>query len=133
MSFSLKIVTPKGIYLEKTVDMLNIRTTSGNIGVLANHLPLASPVEICEMNYVIGGKKTYYAISGGFIYVGKTETTIIANAIETPEEIDLNRAKAAKERAEKRLSKLGDDIDIARAEIALKRAMNRINVKETNY
>lgn len=127
-TFPLKIVTPKGIYLEKDVDILNIRTTNGQIGILAHHLPLASAIEISEMDYVANGERFIYAIAGGFVYVGNDETTIIANSIESQEEIDLARANQAKQRAEKRLS--SGDGDILRAEIALKKAINRIHVKE---
>lgn len=127
-TFPLKIVTPKGIYLEKDVDILNIRTTNGQIGILAHHLPLASAIEISEMDYVANGERSIYAIAGGFVYVGNDETTIIANSIESQEEIDLARANQAKQRAEKRLS--SGDGDILRAEIALKKAINRIHVKE---
>ena len=126
-TFNLKIITPKGIYKETEVEMINIRTTGGQIGVLARHLPLASGVEISEMNYIANGQKQRFALSGGFIYVGDDETTIIANAIESPEEIDLRRAEEAKTRAETRLT--NKDCDIQRAEIALKKAITRINVK----
>lgn len=126
-TFNLKIITPKGIYKETEVEMINIRTTGGQIGVLARHLPLASGVEISEMNYVINGEKYKFAISGGFIYVSDDETTIIANSIESPEEIDLRRAEEAKRRAETRLT--NRDCDIQRAELALKKAITRINVK----
>lgn len=126
-TFPLKIVTPKGVYAQFDVDILNIRTTNGQIGILAHHLPLASAIEISEMNFVMNNHRTYYAIGGGFVYVGSDETTIIANSIESQEEIDLNRANAAKIRAEERL--LNKDGDIIRAEIALRKAMNRINVK----
>ena len=126
-TFNLKIITPKGIYKETEVEMINIRTTGGQIGVLARHLPLASGVEISEMNYIANGQKHRFALSGGFIYVGDDETTIIANAIESPEEIDLRRAEEAKTRAETRLT--NKDCDIQRAEIALKKAITRINVK----
>lgn len=126
-TFNLKIITPKGIYKETEVEMINIRTTGGQIGVLARHLPLASGVEISEMNCIINGEKQRFAISGGFIYVGDDETTIIANSIESPEEIDLRRAEEAKRRAETRLT--NRDCDIQRAELALKKAITRINVK----
>lgn len=126
-TFKLKIVTPRGIYKETEVEMLNLRTTSGQIGILANHLPLASAIDISEMNYIIQGERYKFAIAGGFVYVNDDETTIIANAIESPEEIDLRRAEEAKRRAE---SKLQDkDGDILRAEIALRKAILRIRVK----
>lgn len=129
MTFTLKIVTPKGIYLEKEVDILNIRTTSGQIGILANHLPLASAIEISEMEYAIGKDRYKYAIGGGFVYVSTDDTTIIANSIESQEEIDLARAKQAQERAEDRLKSKDPELDVLRAEIALKKAINRIRVK----
>ncbi len=127
-NFKLKIVTPKGIYKETEIEILNIRTTAGQMGILASHLPLASGLEISEMNYVENGERKHFSIAGGFVYVGENETTLIVNAIESPEEIDLSRAEEAKKRAEKRLSQKSN-IDIARAEIALKRALTRINVK----
>lgn len=127
-TFRLKIVTPKGIYKETDIEILNIRTTAGQMGILASHLPLASGLEISEMNYVEKGERKHFSISGGFVYVGEDETTLIVNAIESPEEIYLARAEAAKKRAEERLAKLSD-IDMKRAEIALKKAITRINVK----
>ena len=127
MSFKLSIVTPKGIYKEVEVEILNLVTTNGQIGILAHHMPLASGIEISEMSYVENGQRYTYAISGGFVYVGDIETTIIANAIESPEEIDLKRAEDAKKRAEGYLQ--NPDMDLKRAEVALKRAINRIHVK----
>lgn len=128
-NFKLKIVTPKGIYREVEIEMLNIRTTDGQIGILANHMPLASGIQISQMNYIINGKREKFAIAGGFVYVSETETTIIANAIESEEEIDIQRAMAAKQKAEKRIMDV-TDIDMLRAEAALQRAITRINVKD---
>lgn len=131
--FKLKIVTPRGIYRETEVEMLNLRTTSGQIGILANHLPLASAIDISEMNYIKDGQRYKFALAGGFVYVNDDETTIIANAIESPEEIDLRRAQEAKARAEERLhNQSNDDMDILRAEVALRKAITRIRVKNEN-
>ena len=122
--FKLKIVTPRGIYKETEVEMLNLRTTSGQIGILANHLPLASAIDISEMNYIKDGQRYKFALAGGFVYVNDDETTIIANAIESPEEIDLRRAQEAKARAEERLhNQSNDDMDILRAVVALRKAI----------
>ncbi|WP_028042663.1 ATP synthase F1 subunit epsilon [Candidatus Stoquefichus massiliensis] len=126
-TFKLRIVTPRGIYKETEVEMLNLRTTSGQIGILANHLPLASAIDISEMNYISKGERYKFALSGGFVYVNDDETTIIANAIESPEEIDLRRAEEAKRRAESKLQ--DENADILRAEIALRKAILRIRVK----
>ena len=131
-TFKLRIVTPKGVYRETDVEMLNLRTTAGQIGILANHMPLASSIEISEMNYIDANhQKQYFAIAGGFVYVGEKDTTIMTSAIESSSEIDLGRAESSKQRAEERL-KNKQDIDILRAEIALKKAMTRINVKTTH-
>ena len=131
--FKLRIVTPRGIYKETEVEMLNLRTTSGQIGILANHLPLVSAIDISEMNYIKDGHRYKFALAGGFVYVNDDETTIIANAIESPEEIDLRRAQEAKARAEERLhNKSNDDMDILRAEVALRKAITRIRVKNEN-
>ncbi|MBM6840563.1 F0F1 ATP synthase subunit epsilon [[Clostridium] spiroforme] len=127
--FKLKIITPHGIYQEVEIDQINIRTTAGQIGILAHHIPLASGVEISQMNYIVDGKKTYFAVAGGFVHVNENETTLIANAIESQEEIDLHRAEEAKQRAEERLQNKNSDTDILRAEIALRRALTRIHVK----
>ena len=128
-NFTLKIVTPKGIYKEVEVSLLNLNTTSGQLGILANHIPLASGLAIGSMNYIENGNRHHFAIGGGFVYVTKEVTTIIANSIESNEEIDINRANEAKERAQKRLAQKASDIDVKRAELALKKALNRISVK----
>ena len=119
--FKLKIVTPSGIYQEVEVNQLNLRTTAGQVGILAHHMPLASGIEISEMSYIIDKQRHIFAIGGGFIYV---------NDDETKEEIDLNRAKEAKRRAEQRIKEVTEKTDLLRAEIALKKAITRINVKE---
>ena len=129
-TFQVKIVTPKGIYRTSEIEMLNVRTTMGQIGILANHMPLASAIEISEMNMIQNGNREEFAIAGGFIYVGEEETTIIANAIESQSEIDIDRAKDAKKRAEERIHHKSADIDMLRAEAALKRAIVRIHVKD---
>ncbi|MBO6046207.1 MAG: ATP synthase F1 subunit epsilon [Erysipelotrichaceae bacterium] len=133
-NFHLKIVTPSGVYREEEVELLNIVTPLGQTGILANHMPLASPVEISRLEYVQGKDRYEFAIGGGFVYVeAGNKVTVIGNSIESKEEIDLQRAEEAKMRAENRLKTKGvrQDLDIARAEIALKKAIIRINVK--NY
>lgn len=129
-TFHLEIVTPKGVYRKVDVEMLNLRTTTGQIGIYANHIPLASVIEISDMDYIEDGKRNIFAIAGGFVYVNDIETTIIANAIESQEEIDLLRAEDAKARAEEILNRKENNMDIARAEIALKKALTRIKVKQ---
>ena len=127
--FRLKIVTPKGVYQEVEVDQLNLCSTAGQIGILAHHIPLATGVEISMMSYIIDNQRYEFALGGGFVYVSDNETNLIVNSIESKEEIDLNRAKEAKSRAEQRIKNSDEDTDVIRAEIALKKAINRIRVK----
>ncbi len=128
--FKLEIVTPKGIYRKVDVEILNIRTPLGQMGILADHIPLATPIEISQMDYMSQGQRYTFAIAGGFVYVGQEETRVIANAIESSDEIDEQRALKAKERAEQRLKSKNEEIDFMRAQLALKRALVRIQVKE---
>ena len=92
--FKLKIITPQGIYQEVEIDQINLDTTAGQIGILAHHIPLASGVKVSQMNYIIDGKRTYFSVAGGFIYVNETERLKIQN-----NEIDMLRAQAALQRA----------------------------------
>lgn len=132
-NFLLKILTPSGLYRQEEVQILNIKTQDGYVGILAGHMPFASGVEVSKLNYRDANNQVKeYAISGGFLYVGTNETTVLANTIESKEEIDLVRAQKAKEKAESRLASHDSNIDLIRAEIALKRALNRIDVKGLN-
>mgnify|MGYP000009410390 FL=1 len=130
--FKLKIITPKGVYQEVEVNQLNLRSTGGQIGILAHHIPLATGVEISMMSYIIDNQRYEFAVGNGFIYVNDNETKLIVDSIESKEEIDLNRAKEAKKRAEERIKNSSESTDLQRAEIALKKAINRIRVKELN-
>ena len=124
----LHIVTPAGTYRDLDVDMLNITTTDGQIGILPHHIPLAAGVAISEMNYKLDGQYYKFAIAGGFLHITSDNTvTVIGNAVESPEEIDLRRAEEAAQRAKERMKQ--KDIDFKRAEVALKKALVRIDVK----
>ncbi len=128
--FHLKIVTPKGTYREVDAELLNVKTTDGYIGILAHHIPLAAGVDISEMHYIVDGQKYEFAVAGGFVYVSPENTvTLIANVIESQDEIDLKRAQEAEKRARERLAKDGNGLDVKRAELALKKALVRENVK----
>lgn len=128
--FKLKIIHPKGVYYEGQVEILNVVTPEGRMGILANMLPYAGVLDIGEMNFIEKGERKFYFVSGGFIYVKRDEVTLITDAIESAEEIDLKRAEAAKERAQKRIQAKADNLDLMRAELALKRAITRIRVKQ---
>ncbi len=129
MKIHLKIIDLDGIYLQSDVDLINIVTTSGELTILANHLPLIANIKISHMYTKNDGIIINYAIAGGVLFVSESECKIITNAIENEEEIDFTRANDAKLRAEDRLKSPNDNIDIKRAEIALQRALNRLSMK----
>lgn len=127
--FMLEIVTPDRKFFEEEVDMVIVRGVEGDLGILKGRAPLVTPLDIGKIKIKQDGKIRIAAIAGGYVEVGNEKTTIISDAAEWPEEIDIDRAKGAKQRAEERL-KRRDNIDIARAEIALRKAVNRIRVAE---
>lgn len=129
MKLKLTIINLEGIYLKKEVDLVNLMTASGNVTILANHLPLISTIDISHLYIKNDGIITNYAIAGGTLFVSEIECKIITSAIESDSEIDFTRAKNAKERAERRMSSADSNIDLKRAEIALKKAINRLTLK----
>ncbi len=128
MMIHVRIVTPKGIYKEFDTPILNIPTVDGERGLLPNHMPLVTMLTIGVMSSDENGQRNYYAVTNGLFYFRDNVVEIMTDTIENREEIDLDRATSAKERAEKRLQSNDPNIDQKRAELALKRAMNRIRV-----
>src|SRR5690606_2671733 len=112
----LEIVTPeRTVYAKENVKMVITHAAKGDIGILPNHAPLISTLEPTIVRVKLGeDQKEKVAVSGGFLEVRSNQVTILAEAAELPSEIDVERAKAAKERAEKRL-KQKEKIDAVRA------------------
>ena len=130
MGFLLEIITPRGIYFTEEVDSLTIKMTTGYRTFLAGHMPLIGSLDYAPMHLVKNGKLENYAVHGGAINVTKEKVIVICNAIESADEIDKNRALAAKERAEKRLKEKDPNIDLKRAQLALQRSLIRLMVLE---
>ncbi len=128
--FNFKIYTSDGKTLQDEVDILNVVTTTGAMGILANHLPLIGIIDISQFNYKKDGETFYFAISGGVLNVKKDGVTILAESFEQDSEIDFARAEQAKIRAEERLKSHELDIDVKRAEIALKKSLNRLSLRK---
>lgn len=124
---NLEILTPFGNYFSGSVDALLFHSEDFYSEILPSHSPLISSVSISKLTIKNDGHFSIFAISGGVIRVQKDKTTLLVNSIESKDEIDIERAHKAKARAEK-LLKNKAEIDVIRAELALKRALNRINV-----
>lgn len=127
----LKVVTPDKLFFEGEIDMLVARTIEGDVGILLNHSPLVTILDIGRLVIKDGDERKIAACAGGYIDVRNNNITVVSDACEWEEEIDINRAQRAKERASKRLE--DKDTDTFKAELALKKAINRINVGNKNY
>ncbi|WP_350343522.1 F0F1 ATP synthase subunit epsilon [Proteinivorax tanatarense] len=130
MNFLFELVTPEKKVYSDEVDMIIAKAIDGDIGIMANHTPIVTPLAIDQLCIKKDGKKEYIAIGGGILEVSKEKTMVLVETAETPEEINIQRAKEAKERAEERLKNPDRDTDVKKAEVALKRALNRIEVVE---
>lgn len=124
--FEFKIIEPDGMFFEGEGEFLEFTSVEGRMGVYKNHIPLTTILEPCVIKIHANGETKKAAALGGFIEIQKERITILAEDANWPEEIDVERAKAAKQRAEERLSKREAGLDVVRAEAALKRAMARI-------
>ena len=127
--FKLQIISPDGKRLNDEVEILNVVTSGGAIGIMAKHLPLVAVLEISHMNYKKDGKIYEFSISGGILNVTKESTIVLAETFESKDEIDIERANKSKLRAERRLESKDPNVDLKRAEISLKRALNRLSLK----
>ncbi|MBR2768686.1 MAG: ATP synthase F1 subunit epsilon [Solobacterium sp.] len=126
----VRIITPLGLYKEFDTPYLNFQTTDGDRGILPNHMPLVSSLKIGKMSSEENGVRNLYAVSGGLLYFHRNVAEILTDSIENKNEIDAERAKSAKERAEDRLAGKYGNVDTRRAQLALARALNRLNVYE---
>lgn len=127
----LKVVTPDKLFFEGEIDMLVARTIEGDVGILLNHSPLVTILDIGRLVIKDGDERKIAACAGGYIDVRNNNITVVSDACEWEDEIDINRAERAKERASKRLE--DKSTDTFKAELALKKAINRINVGNKNY
>ncbi|WP_425446166.1 F0F1 ATP synthase subunit epsilon [Dethiothermospora halolimnae] len=127
--FVLEIVTPDRKFFEEEVDRVVVRGQEGDLGIMKNHIPLVTPLNIGRIKISQNNEEKEATIAGGYVEVGRDKTTIITDAAEWPEEIDVKRAEESKKRAEERLNKKSsDEVDLMRAEVAFRKALNRINM-----
>ncbi|OPY07334.1 MAG: ATP synthase epsilon chain [Syntrophus sp. PtaB.Bin001] len=127
----LEIVTPEQMAFSGQVEEVTIPGTEGEFGVLRGHESLLSSVEIGELCIIEGTKKRFYAVNKGFAEVTANKVTVLVETAESAEQINKERALRAKERAEEKISKLSrEDLEFELINLALMRAINRINVAD---
>ncbi len=128
-TFLLEIVTPEHVVFSEQVSSLSVRGIEGELGILPGHIPFVTPLQVAPITIRMEGKILPVAVHGGFVEVQGNKVIVLAESAEMPQEIDIDRALAARERAERRLhAGARDRIDHRRAELSLQRAITRINV-----
>ena len=127
-SFRLRIVTPSRELVREDVGEAQVPGKEGYLGILPGHAPLISELTVGEISYQRGRDASHLSVSGGFVEVLPDQVTILAETAEKADEIDVARAQAAKDRAEKLLHTPEPDTDLSQATIALQRALIRLQV-----
>lgn len=127
--FNLTIVTPERSFFSDDVDMVIVNALEGEMAVLKNRLPIITPLKTGKIRIFNDNNERVAAVVDGYISVGTYSTIVVTNAAEWPEEIDVERALEAKRQAEERL-KRDKGKDVIQAQLALRRALNRIEVSK---
>lgn len=133
---NVQVVTPNGVRYDHRASYISVATPDGELGILPGHVNLIAPLTIHEMKVRRtneDSKVDWLAVHGGIIEVKDNQITVVADSAERSRDIDVSRAKRAKLKAEQELAQAqeADDIDqVRRAQVALRRALNRISVSE---
>jgi F-type H+-transporting ATPase subunit epsilon len=125
---TLEIVTPDRALVTEQVDEVELPGADGYFGVLPGHTPLLASLRVGELWYRIGQEKFYLAVAFGFVEVLPDRVTVLAQIAERAQDIDVARAEAAKKRAEERIARAQADIDFERARVALMKSLIRLQV-----
>ena len=126
----LQIVTPERLVLAETVDEIVLPGSEGYLGVLPGHAPLLTALGVGEVEYKVAGKRHFLAVAGGFAEVLRDRVIVLADTAERPEEIDLERARAQRERAEAILRGNPADVEFDQAQQSFRKALIRLQVHE---
>ena len=129
--FRLEVISPERIFYSGDVEMLELTTTEGEIGIYADHIPLTTIIAPGVMTITeTGSQLIQAAVLEGFMEITQEKVTVLAQSCEWPEEIDTNRAQEARARAERRLKSSDANINMSRAELALRKSLIRLEVAE---
>lgn len=127
-TFNLKIVTPQGLAYDDECEKLIVKTTEGEAGILPKHINYIAALSTGRLKLVAGNTEKIAAVSGGFIEVSKTHTNVIVTSFEWAEDIDIKRAERAKQVLEEKLKSSLSENEQKMAEVALKKAINRLKI-----
>jgi len=129
-SIQLEVVTPEKMVVKVAVEEVQIPGKNGYLGILPGHAPLITELAVGEITYRSGGNAYYLSVAWGFAEILPDKVTILAETAERPDEIDVKRAQAARERAQEHLKTGKTESDFTRAENELQRAETRLQVAE---
>ncbi len=132
-NFKLQVISPDRIFYEGDVEMVEVRTTEGEMGIYAEHIPLTAIIAPGILRIHENGEVKEAALLSGFIEITKKKVTILAESCEWPEEIDVHRAEEAKARAERRLRGEEGQVNELRAELALRRSLTRLSLVNEDH
>lgn len=127
--FTLQIISPDRIFYEGKASFVEMVTSEGEIGVYKNHIPMTNILVPGILTIHEADEVKEAAIHAGFVEILPDRITVMAEVAEWPDEIDVNRAEKARDRAEDRLHRGGSEVNIARAEAALRRSLTRLELK----
>lgn len=128
--FKVEIITPDRVFYTGEATMIEFNTVEGEIGVYANHIPLTTVLAPGIVTITNGDEIKEAAVHAGFVEILGDKVTLLAEIAEWPDEIDEQRAERARDRAQERLAAKDTDVDLARAEFALRKALVRIEIKQ---
>ncbi len=129
--FQLEVISPERVFYTGDVEMVELNTTEGEIGIYAGHIPLTTIVAPGVMTITeSAGQLKEAAVLEGFMEITPEKVTILAQSCEWPDEIDLHRANEAKARAERRIKSADQSVNMSRAELALKKSLVRIGLSD---
>ena len=127
--FDVEIITPDRVFYTGKAVMIEFNTAAGEIGVYKNHIPLTTVLAPGVVTiHKDGEDNVIAAVHSGFAEILPEKVTLLAEVAEWPDEIDVERAEAAKKRAEERLASKAESVDVMRAELALRRALVRMDI-----
>ena len=125
-TMKLLVNTPERVFYNDDVTFVELSTSEGEIGIYPNHVPLTAVLVPCVLKIHQDGEVKKAAVHGGTVEILKDRVTVLAEIAEWPDEIDVNRANEAKVRAERRLAAKEGNLDVHRAELALRRSLARL-------
>lgn len=128
--FRLQIISPDRVFFDGEADMIELKTSEGDMGVLKHHIPLTAILVPGIINIKKDSEDKEAALHDGFVEILGDKVIILAESCEWPDEIDINRANEAKTRAERRLKGAEGEIDVARANLALRRSLTRLELAQ---